>query len=1034
MSTSPVFDLFRRPPRFTARSVRFVLLICCLFAGVAVLSTSPVAAGPTVENVTIEEDESWIGLEDDHEITVEAAGIDTTDGPATVTVELTGWPDDALLGDPDVEIPTPGVDVQGDVETDGTTVSFEVNDTSEAVIDLEAELDVTLEHPLESSFDGAEYGVDAEIEASNGTDGANTEATIKRVSYLVDGGERFPPSTEFVYRNQTVTVTNLEPGTEYTLFEFDPDGGSLGDPIESVTPGPGTTATVDTAGEAFEPGWYLVYDGDDVVPVAENAFRIQRHELDATQTDDTVDSDGDGSETAVTIDSPIRSTAFDVNVTSEDLDAEDLFDVFDGETNGDIEHADGESIVIRDVEAGDEIPMTFDPVLEATYSFEFEATDTGATDGTSVTVEQREIDAAFGSDQYTAPVGSLPEIDLELEDTDEAYLMIGGDRSGDSGALTNYLDILHVEGGATIRINTRLLGTNVPSEEVYLTEDAEVTSYLQDPDHDEFDDVSFEGGAEDLSAFRSELDIGSLPRPLQADRLRLVAGGSGSVVVRDDGVPDFERPLARSNLVLTDTDGFGNVTTYVAPEGSANEFDAEEDFEAFEETLTERRNVTKGDRLVFEIEASGLSGLVSWLDGRTTPDATGLDPAALSTLRSFPDGFVIEAGQTNPDRNERAAELDLESATDGDVSLLYEPIADDDGRTEIDRYYLVMDTRESGPFDREIDPGDEFRLRFGYESPGETDWFDTVDHDAIDPNGAEPHFPYFDADAGNVTEPRHVRIEEPSVEYDTVDSDDRLIVRNAANGTVSGRTNLAPGTDVSIQLSSTDRIDGDRFMIEERVEIGDDGRFELTRDLSAFDPGEDIDIEFYGDQRLHDSRSGTVIGADEPLVDYRIVDHDENVTLERGDPFAAISPTIENVGHIPGNGSVELTVRNTTENAQSLELDGGAAQSVEFGGTVDLDPAVYNYTVATADDEASGLLTVEDPEPEDETTVEDPPATDTGSEDSDEEGPSEGEPTEPDDPEEEDDGFGFGGLPVGTRHAVGGAALVGAVHVLGYWT
>ncbi len=1032
---SLVTHLLGRPPRFTARSVRFLLVVCCLFAGAAVLLSSPVAGAPTMENVTIDDDESWVGLEDDHEIAIEAAGIDTSDGPATVTVELAGWSDDALVGDPDVEILTSGVGVQSDVETDGTTVSFDINDTSEAVIDLEAGIDVTLEHPFESSFDGAEYGVNVETEASNGTGEANTEVTIERLSYLVDGDERFPPSTEFVYRNQTVTVAHLEPGTEYTLFEFDPEEGTLGGPVESVTPGSGATATVDTADEEFEPGWYLVYDADEIVPTTENAFRIQRHELDATPADDTVD--GDGSETAVTIDSPIRSTAFDVNVTSADLEAGDLFDVFDGETNGDIEHADGGSIVIRDVEAGEEIPMNFESVLEATYGFEFEATDTGATDDASVAVKAREVDAAFGSDHYTAPVGSLPEIDLELEDTDETYLMIGGDRSGNDGVLTNYFDILHVEGDATIRINTRLLGTNVPSDEVYRAEDAEVTSYLHEPDHEGFDDVAFEGGADDLSAFRSELGIGSLPRPFQADRLRLVAGGSGSVVVRDDGVPDFERPLARSNLVLTDTDGFGNVTTHVAPEGSATEFDAEEDFEAFEETLTERGNVTKGDRLVFEIEADGLSGLVTWLDGRTAPDSTGLDPAALSTLRSFPDGFVLEAEQTNPDQNERVTELDLGGATDGDASLLYEPIADDDDRAAIDRYYLVVDTRESGPFDREIDPGDEFRFRFGYESPGETDWFDTVDHDAIDPNDAEPHFPYFDADADNVTESRLVRIEERSVEYETVDSDGRPIVRNGENGTVSGRTNLAPATNASIQLSSAERIEGDRFLIEEPVEIDDDGRFELTRDLSAFAPGEAIDVEFYADQRLLESRSGTVIGADEPLVDYRIVDYDGNVTLGRGDSLAVVSATVENAGHVPGDGAVELTIENTTESDRALELDGGTARSIEFDGTAELEPGVYNYTIATADGEANGLLIVEEPA-EAEPSDGDSPATDTGSDDSGEGGPSEAEPTEPaereEGPEEGDDDLGFGGVPVGTRHAVGGAALVGGIHVLGHWT
>ncbi len=1036
MSPASRFSQRARPP--TVRSVRLVLVVCCVLAGVSVLLAAPTAAAPTVENVTAADDESWIGLEDDHEVAIEASGIETTDGPATVTVELAGWPDDALVGDPDVEVLTDGVDIAGEVGTDGTTVSFDVNDTTEAVIDLEAELDVTLEHPLDSSFDGSEYSVDVEIEGSDGADGAKADVTIRRLSYLVDGDERFPPSTAFVYRNQTVTVANLEPETDYTLFEFDPDEGTLGDPIESVTPGSETTATLDTSGEAFEPGWYLVYDGEDVVPTAENAFQIQRHEIDATPGDETVDSTGDGAETTVTIDSPIRSTAFDVTVTSGDMDADDLFEVFEGETNADVEYDDDEtSIVIRDVEAGDGIPMTFEPILEATYGFEFEAADTGAGDDTSVTVEEREIGAAFGSDRYEAAVGSIAEIDLSLEDTDEAYLMIGGD-SGDDGALTNYFDILHVEGGTTIRINTRLLGTDVPSEEVYDAEGAEVTSYLQDPDHDGFDDVSFGGGADYLSEFRSEIGVGALPRPFQPDRLRLVAGGSGSVEIRDDGVPDFERPLARSNLVLTDTDGFGNVTTYVAPEGSANEFEGADDLGDLEAALTERRTVAKGDRIVFEIEADGITGLVSWLDGRLGSEDIDIDHPTLSTLLEFPDGFVLEGEQANAGRNERVTGLDLDGATDGDLFMLHEPMTETGDQLAIERYYLVVDTRDSGPFDGDIEPGDEYRFRFGYDAAGETDWFDTVDHDAIDPNGAAPHFPYFPADADNVSESRLVTVSERSVGYESVDGDGRPVLRNAETATLSGWTNLAPGTDVSVQLSSAARDDGDQFSIAD-IEIGDDGRFELTRDLSAFDPGEGIEIEFYVDQRLLEKRSGVVIGTDEPLTEYRIAEHEDNLTVRDGDRFDSIPLAVENVGHIPGEGSAELAIENETERASSLELDSGAVGAVALNGTIDLEPGTYNYTITTDDDEVSGLITVEEPEPDDGSSSGDSPQTDGAGTDDLGEGDQPAEDTagadEPEESEEEEspDVFGVGALPFGARHAVGGAALVGAVHVLGYW-
>ena len=1034
-SSSSVFR--RRDARGASWSVRVGIGFLCVFFGVALACVAPAVAGPTIDEVTVEDDEAWIGTEEEHEVGIEASNLETGEAPATVTVSASGWPDDAIVGSPDVEIGTDGVEIEGDAETDGTTVTFDVNDTSETTIDLEADVTITLEHPLESSFDGAEYAVDVTVEDTDGSAGSDAVVTLKRLSYAVDGEERFPPDTEFVYRGQTVTVENLEPGTEYTLFEFDPDDETAGDPVESVTPS-GSTATIDTSsvsgGEPIDPGWYVVYDGSDgdVVPTTENAFQVRTQQLDATQADGTVDSTGDGAETSVTLDSPLRSTAFDVNVTSADLDGDGLFDVFEGETNADVERIGDERIVIRDVQAGASVPMTFEPVLAATYGFEFEVTDTGAEADTTVVVEEREVGAAFGGDLFETNAGDIVEIDVALQDTDEAYVMIGGDKASGERELTNYFDILHVEGDATIRMNTRLLGTNVPSEEAYEAEGAEVTSYLQEPSHDGFDGVSFEGSADDLSAFRSEIGIGALPRPIQPERLRLVVGDSGSVVVRDDGVPDFERPLDRSNVLIDDTDGFGNVTTYVAPGGSASEFDAADGLGELEGQLTQRRTVAKGDRLVFGIEADGLTGLVSWLDGRLSPDDPGFEPAALSTLLEFPDGVALEAEQTNPGRNERAAALDLGGATDGDASLFYEPARNEGDRLAIDQYYLVIDTRGSGPFDRSIDPGDEYRFRFGYDTSGETDWFGTVDHDALDPNGAAPHFPYAEREADNESETRLVTVEERTVEYETVDSRDRPVLRSATAASVSGRTNLAPGTEVSLQLIPEGRDGGDRITIED-VEIDDDGTFEFTHDLSGLDPGEGIEVEFYAEQRLLDKRAGVVAGADEPLVEYRIAEHTGSATLKKGEPFSTISATVENVGYVPGERSVRLVIDNGTASSRSVELTRDGSETVRFGGTVDLDPGEYEYAITADGTEATGLLTVEE---RDETDPSDAAGSEPVSDDS---AGAEGDGEDGPEGDEEDEEGGavagaLGAIPIGARHAIGGAAVVGAAHVLGHWS
>ena len=128
---------------------------------------------------------------------------------------------------------------------------------------------------------------------------------------------------------------------------------------------------------------------------------------------------------------------------------------------------------------------------------------------------------------------------------------------------------------------------------------------------------------------------------------------------------------------------------------------------------------------------------------------------------------------------------------------------------------------------------------------------------------------------------------------------------------------------------------------------------------------------------------------------------------------------------------------------RSIELDAGT-----------LEAGTYPYVLSTPDDEAVGRLVVED-ETAGETSESEGESESDGSDESepsDEDGGSEdgGETNDSDSAESADESNGDDsddpGLPsevvgllgafagaVGTEHAVGGAAVVGAAHVLGYW-
>jgi hypothetical protein len=399
--------------------------------------------------------------------------------------------------------------------------------------------------------------------------------------------------------------------------------------------------------------------------------------------------------------------------------------------------------------------------------------------------------------------------------------------------------------------------------------------------------------------------------------------------------------------------------------------------------------------------------------------------------------------------------LDIAGANDGQLYVLHEPVTETGDQRAIERYYVVLDTRDTGPFDREIEPGDKYQFRFGYSATGETDWFETVDHDGLDPNGADPHFPYYNADAGNDTETRLVTVEERTVEYNRTDSQDRPILDAVEGETLSGRTNLAPGTEgISIRLTAYDRVDTPQYTTEE-VTIGPNGTFSVTHDLSDLEPGESLDVKFYLEGKLFDKREVVLVDEDAKATDYAITDHTESAIVTSGESLSDVSATIENTGYLPDRQLVEFAIEGETVDAEQVELNEGGWRTVEFDTAIDAEPGPYNYTIETDDAEVTGLLVVEENETEvgnetasgsDDSNESagkvDGPNRSTGGSPADETDGSPGETPQngteedeksPDDTPEDSLLGPIGGLlgGIGTRHAIGGAVVVGGIHVLG---
>lgn len=773
-----------------------------------------------------------------------------------------------------------------------------------------------------------------------------------------------------------------------------------------------------------------VDDEDENTDPSERAFTLVEEDLSASFAAGTVDSTGDGARTTFTVDSNRDGTP-DARVTAQGLDEDELYALFEGDENSTVER-DGGGVVLRDLDPG--ASVDFEPVHPASYELAVTATDTEASDTAPVTVREREMSASFGKTVYEADTGDFITFSTGFQGTGEGYVIVGGDRVAPGEDLTNFIDVLYVGGGSTVTINTRLLGSDAPAEEVYVG--GSVTSYAHSPDDPAFDDLEFVDSsgdevADDLDSFRSEVGIGEPLGPLEEGRYRLLAG-TGDVVVRDDGVPDFERPLARSNLFLTPPT-YGNLTAYVAPRDKASATDGPGDLRS---SLTERSTVTKGDRLVFEFDATGFHGTLSWAGEGSDPLSGGgtMHPATLAELLDLPAGFTIEAVQRAPGRNEDPTELDLGGAADGEAYFLAEDArggADDAGST--DTYYLVVDTRGTGPFDAVPEPRETYDYEIGFRAAPDGRYrFDRVDHAAKTASpSAVDHYPYLEPGGDGRLWTGNVTVEAPTLAYDRTDADGRPVVVNRSGAAISGRINYAPGTEMSVQLLPDNRTDRQPIAVQS-VEVTVNGTFEISHDLAERAAGETLGLEFYVREELFDKRAVAVVDSSDDFPALDLVETPEELAVDENGT-TTISAGVHNPGTLPGREQVELRVDGEVVGIRTLTVGSNETATVTFDVPAgDRSAGSYDYTVVTPDDRLSGTLEIE--------AVTDPSDPGSGP-DGTPTGPGNGTDSTPTTTETPagapQDGGDSGGLfslpiPVGGRHAVGGAVIVGGVYVLDY--
>lgn len=951
--SAPSLRVSQRGARRHPRSLRFGIAALCVFVGVVLIFAAPAAAAPTIDDVTVDDDESFAGATDTHTVTVSTTN---TTGTSAIEIDLSGW-SQAQRENTDV---TTGTLVEG--PTNGV-ITVEP-DSGQVVVDF------SVTHPT------AAGNVQITAAFENGSDSADSSIAVQSIG--------------------------LDPS--FTNGEVDTVGASV------------TTTLTDLD-----------------------------HELNS-----------------------------DLVVSSPDLTNSEIYEMLDGADTPLVKQRGGDIRVSQPTQnAPDPIELSLRDFGPATYRFDFSPVDSEVETRREFEAVDPEVEGSLGTDRYEVPAGDLVTIDLSVSGGG-GYLLVGADHKASEGHPTNFLDIVYVTGGS-LTINTRLLGTDVPSEKVYRT-DGTAVSYLHDgPDsggtdaEQRLDDVRFLGengrqSWDDLTAFREELGISPQPSPLQPERYRFVLGADGTVEIRDDGIVDFRHPLARSNLHVTQPE-VKSVTTYVAPRGAANEFDEPGSLGEIEGLSTERNTVAKEDRLVFEVETTGMYGALHHIDEEPQPDTfeDGIHPEDFQTFLDLQEGIFLEAIQTDPDANEAPTELDFGAATDGEVYIIPESAEGENGIRE--RFYVVVDTRDAGGFDGVFSEGesDDFEFEFGYESPPDERFrFPTDDLDPPAPFNPESeptedgteHYPYFGSNEVEKSVTAPFSVEESFAEYDRTTGHGKVILTNRTDATLTGKTNVAPESEFTIQVIADNRSDPTKITIDD-VDVSEDGTFVAQKDLSELEVGEGVEVEFYAEQRLVDKRGGVLPADPSAPSTFEVTEIPGEIVLDAGES-TTIEATVVNTGAATETKPIDFGIGGADVDSVSrtLESDEGVTPSFDSG---ELSPGTYTYTVSTPDDEAASQIIIEEnttnepvanqtannvtandsedagTEPDSGSDDETPAEEDTGDENSgDDSDDSEEAPDEPEDALPGPIGGVVAG--VGARHAIGGAAVVGGAHVLGYWS
>ena len=397
------------------------------------------------------------------------------------------------------------------------------------------------------------------------------------------------------WAGQTLTITDLDdaaPGGEAdAVYLVEGTPGNPGEVVETFRGADTITLDSDLTSDLDGP-YHIEVEGDGDSEKS-SALWWETQEVDF-EFDPAAVTAGEDAESTLTFAEDNRGDDVTLNISSDDVDAEEMEDIF-----GDYPVDEDGVVTIEDASQGDDFAATLSDLDVGEYEFTIDVTDTTAYDTATVEVTEPVDGEISLVDDAEQNVGDVLSADFALENAseiDEVYVTIESDYTAEVAINVEDVD---EDQDVTLFWNTYAAGAD---EDAFWAEaeDEDVSVSIND--------------AEDT-------DLGDNVLPTDIYTVNVYDGD------------DRDNRVDIGSFTVTDRD-LGDIGSSIAPVDDSS-------------MLTEGNVVAKGDYLFMEVEVSGVYGQA--YDGDGNFDETNFDHINVTVESQFDPTF------DDPDRD--ASEL-----------------------------------------------------------------------------------------------------------------------------------------------------------------------------------------------------------------------------------------------------------------------------------------------------------------------------------------------------------------------------------------